>query len=358
MSYKYTTGGTYKSRNTEEIDKLRQKYLDRGDFSFSYDPNKDNAYQEYARMMRTQGSLAMEDAMGKAAASTGGYDNSYAQTIGQQTYQDYAKDISAAQSTFEDRAYDRALDAFTSEGNAILDKMGMLENRESADKAAWEEAYLNDYNKAVASGDTKDVAAVLGMEEDDYIDSLAAGKTPLGDEQIAGYINAILNGKSEADPEGTYRNYLEQQGYDIRNIVNAANAYALANDLGFKLTGTEQDVTGADGKTTTQTVYNPEYGGNYNADINDRVKGIANTNEGQNFHVEVTGGDDLDVQIGTSVDKDSNKAVYNIAKNAGKGLIEYKDQIYYYDGDTVYTVKSQWLKDDEYDELLKLLKGE
>lgn len=352
MSYKYTRGSTYKSRNTDEIDTLRQKYLDRGDFSFSYDPNKDNAYQEYAKMMRTQGSHAMEDAMGKAAASTGGYDNSYAQTIGQQTYQDYANDISAAQATFEDRAYDRALAAFNNEGNSILDKMGMLENRESADKAAWEEDYLNDYNKAVANGSAADVADVLGMTEDDYIDSLAASKTPLGDEQIQGYINAILNGDAV---QGEYYGVLQGQGYDVSKIINDANAYALANDLGFKLTGTEGD----DGKTT----YNPEYGGNYNADINSRIDNLKNTNEGENFeiimHKDKHGSaDNLDVQIGTSVDKDSNKAIYNIAKNAGKGLVAYKDNIYYYDGDTVYTVKSQWLKGDEYDELLKLLKGE
>lgn len=361
MSYKYTRGGTYKSRNTEEIDNLRQKYLDRGDFSFNYDPNTDSAYQDYAKMMRTQGSLAMEDAMGKAAASTGGYGNSYAQTIGQQTYQNYANDISAAQSTFEDRAYDRALAKFNSEENSILSKMGMLEDRESADKAAWEEDYLNDYNKAVASGSTADVAEVLGMSEEDYLASLAAGKTPLGDEQIAGYINAVLNGD---DPMGKYYGMLKNNGYNVENLINDANAYALANDLGFKLTGTEQDVTGADGKTTKQTVYNPQYGGNYNADINSRIAHLKNTNEGENFEVIMHkdkhgSADNLDVQIGTSVDKDSNKAVYNIAKNAGKGLMEYKDQIYYYDGNTVYTVKPVgWGKDDEYDELLKLLKGE
>lgn len=335
MSYKYERSKPYKSRNTEEIDNLRQKYLDRGDFSFSYDPNKDNAYQEYAKMMRTQGSLAMEDAMGKAAASTGGYDNSYAQTIGQQTYQDYAKDISAAQSTFEDRAYDRALNAFTNEGNAILDKMGMLENRESADKAAWEEAYLNDYNKAVASGNTKDAAAVLGMSEDDYIKSSAAGKTPLGDEQIAGLAAYILNG---GELEGDEYGALMEQGYDMTGIETLLNAYSKKNDLGFSV-----DENGTDEKGNKNYVVNFE--GRKIDDVNNNISGLDTVKEGKHFKIKQSDGEAIDVQIGTAVDSANNQKIYNIAKNKGKGIVEYGGNIYYYDGNTVYTVVpySDWI---------------
>ena len=366
MSYKYTRGGTYKSRNTEEIDNLRQKYLARGDFSFNYDPNTDSAYQDYAKMMRTQGSLAMEDAMGKAAASTGGYGNSYAQTIGQQTYQNYANDISAAQSTFEDRAYDRALAKFNSEENSILSKMGMLEDRESADKAAWEEDYLNDYNKAVASGITADVAAVLGMSEDDYKRQHAAGLTPLGDEQIAGLASYILNTGKFAD--GDAYGALEAQGYNMTNVEALLNAYAGKNDLGFSVSKTGTDEDG-------NNIYGVNYEGKTNSSVNSNISGLDTVKEGKHFKINRSDGEAIDVQIGTAVDSANNQKIYNIAKNKGKGIVEYGGNMYYYDGSTVYTVVPysdlitnvtnllpdlDWLKwaqtDDDYAELLKYFK--
>ena len=328
MSYKYTRGSTYKSRNTDEIDNLRQKYLDRGDFSFNYDPNKDNAYQEYAKMMRTQGSLAMEDAMGKAAASTGGYGNSYAQTIGQQTYQDYANDISSAQATFEDRAYDRALNAFNMEGNSLLEKMGMLEERETADRAAWEEDYLNDYNKAVSGGSTADVADVLGMSEDDYIDSLAASKTPLGEEQIAGLAAYILNG---GELEGDEYGALMNQGYNMTGMESLLNAYSKKNDLGFSV-----DVNGTDDKGNNNYVVNFE--GKKIDNVNSNISGLDTVKEGKHFQIKQSDGEAIDVQIGTAVDSANNQKIYNIAKNKGKGIVEHGGNVYYYDGNTVYTV--------------------
>ena len=56
---------------------------------FSYDLNADALYQQYKDQYTTQGKLAMMDTMGQAAAMTGGYGNSYAQSVGQQAYQGY-----------------------------------------------------------------------------------------------------------------------------------------------------------------------------------------------------------------------------------------------------------------------------
>lgn len=60
---------------------------------FSYDLNSDALYQQYKDQYITQGQMAMMDTMGQAQAMTGGYGNSYAQTVGQQTYQGYLQQL-------------------------------------------------------------------------------------------------------------------------------------------------------------------------------------------------------------------------------------------------------------------------
>lgn len=68
-----------------EYDSLYDQYKNRGDFT--YDLNGDALYQQYKDKYIQQGKLAMADTMGQAAAMTGGYGNSYAQSVGQQAYQ-------------------------------------------------------------------------------------------------------------------------------------------------------------------------------------------------------------------------------------------------------------------------------
>lgn len=54
---------------------------------FAYDPETDAVYQALQSLYQTQGQQAMRDTMGQAASLTGGYGSSYAQTAGQQAYQ-------------------------------------------------------------------------------------------------------------------------------------------------------------------------------------------------------------------------------------------------------------------------------
>lgn len=163
MSYKYTRGGTYQSRNKKEIEDLTKEFNSR---EFDYNPAADDAYRDYARMMAESGQKAMTDTMGKAAAMTGGYGNSYAATAGQQVYNDYMAQAAAAQTDFEDRAYAR----FANENARLMDKIGMLENQETKDKAAWEEDYLNDLNAATMKNDTAALAQIYGMTKKEYTD--------------------------------------------------------------------------------------------------------------------------------------------------------------------------------------------
>ena len=72
---------------------------------FSYDFNSDALYQQYKDQYIQQGQMAMMDTMGQAAAMTGGYGNSYAQTVGQQAYNQQLNQLNAIMPELYDRAY-------------------------------------------------------------------------------------------------------------------------------------------------------------------------------------------------------------------------------------------------------------
>lgn len=86
---------------------------------FSYDVNGDALYQQYKDQYINQGKMAMMDTMGQAAAMTGGYGNSYAQSVGQQAYQGYMQQLTDK----IPELYSLALDKYNSEGQDLYNKL-------------------------------------------------------------------------------------------------------------------------------------------------------------------------------------------------------------------------------------------
>ena len=76
--------GEYVSSYEAPLKELMDRILNREDFR--YDLDGDALYRRYRNQAVQNGKLAMADAAGQAAALTGGYGNSYAQTVGQQAY--------------------------------------------------------------------------------------------------------------------------------------------------------------------------------------------------------------------------------------------------------------------------------
>ena len=116
--------GAYQSTWQGQMDELMNQILNRK--PFQYDVNSDALYQQYKDQYMLQGQQAMMDTMGQAAALTGGYGNSYAQTAGQQTYQGHLQQLN-------DRIpdlYQLALSKYQMEGNALADQYAMLGARE------------------------------------------------------------------------------------------------------------------------------------------------------------------------------------------------------------------------------------
>ena len=119
--------GAYNSQWQGQLDNVIGQILNRD--KFSYDLNADALYQQYANQYATQGRMAMMDTMGQAAAMTGGYGNSYAQSVGQQAYQGHLQQLN----DIIPDLYQLALQKYQMEGDALHDQYAMLGAQEEQD---------------------------------------------------------------------------------------------------------------------------------------------------------------------------------------------------------------------------------
>ena len=131
--------GEYQSQWQSQLDAVMDKILNRE--KFSYDMNADALYQQYKGQATTQGKQASMDVMGQAAALTGGYGNSYAQTVGQQTYQGYLQNLNDK----IPELYQLAMDQYNQEGDALIQQYGMYADREEQDYGRYRDQ-VGDYN--------------------------------------------------------------------------------------------------------------------------------------------------------------------------------------------------------------------
>ena len=90
LNNKPTFNSTYKSK----LDSLYDSVMNQKDFSYNF--NTDEMYKLMKDEYSKNGKSAMTDTMGQASALTGGYSNSYAQTAGQQQYQNYLSELNSS----------------------------------------------------------------------------------------------------------------------------------------------------------------------------------------------------------------------------------------------------------------------
>jgi uncharacterized membrane protein YgcG len=119
--------GEYKSQWQSQLDDTINKILNRE--KFSYDLNGDALYQQYKDKYIQQGKMAMQDTMGQAAAMTGGYGNSYAQSVGNQAYQASLENLN----DIVPELYQMAYDKYNQEGQDLYNQYSMLGTQEAQD---------------------------------------------------------------------------------------------------------------------------------------------------------------------------------------------------------------------------------
>ena len=121
--HKQNKPGQFSWGNQSALDKAYEDWKNRE--SFSYDPSSDPLYQLYKDQYAALGKIAMEDTMGQAAALTGGYGNSWAQTVGQQTYNNYMQQVNSMLPEF----YGMAKQNYDEEGQKLLNELSILEGQ-------------------------------------------------------------------------------------------------------------------------------------------------------------------------------------------------------------------------------------
>ena len=125
--------GEYNSQWQTQLDDTINKILNRE--KFSYDLNGDALYQQYKDKYIQQGKMAMGDAIGQASAMTGGYGNSYAQSVGQQQYQAQLDNLN----DIVPELYAMAYDKYNQEGQDLYNQYAMLGDRENMDYSRYQD---------------------------------------------------------------------------------------------------------------------------------------------------------------------------------------------------------------------------
>lgn len=128
---------SYSAKYETDRNSALSAYVDREDFS--YNAASDPLYQQYKNLYTANGNKAMRDTMGNATALSGGYGNSYAQTAGQQTFNDYMTQLSDKSLDLYDRAYNQYQDA----GDKLLNNYNLYATEDDS----WYDRYLDQLNQ-------------------------------------------------------------------------------------------------------------------------------------------------------------------------------------------------------------------
>ena len=134
--------GEYQSQFQTGLDALAGQLQNRD--KFQYDVNSDALYQQVAQNYLQQGQQAMMDTMGQAAAMTGGYGNSYAQTAGQQMYNQHLLGLTELVPQYQQMA----MQQYQLEGDELMKQYNLMLQQEESAYGRYQDA-LNQYYAAL-----------------------------------------------------------------------------------------------------------------------------------------------------------------------------------------------------------------
>ena len=187
-TFSYEKAPSYTSKYQSQIDALANQLLSRP--AFSYDPEKDSTYQQYKTSYTRQGQRAMTDTLGQVSARTGGLASSYAQSAGQQTYDNYMAALADKIPELKQLAYEMYLD----EGDTLRSNLSMLQGLDNTDYGRYADQ-LSQYNT--------DRNFAYGMYQDDRNYNYQLDRDAIADRRY----------QTEWD-YNTYRDLLADQRYN------------------------------------------------------------------------------------------------------------------------------------------------
>lgn len=186
------------TRPGEWVDPYRDKYMGyleqyENRDPFSYDFNSDALYQQYKDQYVLQGQMAMMDTMGQAAAMTGGYGNSYAQTVGQQAYNQQLGQLNEIMPELYGMAYDR----YNQEGQDMLNMYNAYLGLSERDEASHQNMLDNWYQEMARLTDNANT-----LYQRDYND-YSTGRSEAFSNYQTGVNQAFTANENAKDREAT-----------------------------------------------------------------------------------------------------------------------------------------------------------
>ena len=170
----------YQSQYDAQIAAAFDKIMNRD--KFSYDMNGDILYQQMKDRYLQQGNMAMQDTMGQAAALTGGYGNSWAQTAGQQAYGQHLQALNDQVPALMDRAYQQYAD----EGSEMYNQLNTMRGLEADDYGQYRDQVV-------------DWQTMLGMKQDAYQDERGFDYGKFADQRQYDFSQAQWEYKKQQD---------------------------------------------------------------------------------------------------------------------------------------------------------------
>ncbi len=218
VPFSYAEAPKYVSNWQDQINQMANEILGRQ--PFSYNALEDPFYHQYRESYTRGGQQAMRDTMGQAAGLTGGYGSTYAQGVGQQTYNRYMQDLADKVPELEQLAYDRWLN----EGNQMQQRMNMLQNLENSDYGRYADE-LGQWNA--------DRSFDYGQYADDRDWAYQTERDRVAD---ARYLDSLAydRAKDRAATMAAYGDFsdLEAMGYTPTQIAMLRTAYEAAQQGG------------------------------------------------------------------------------------------------------------------------------
>lgn len=229
----------YSFSGSELLNQTQDKYFNKE--NFSYDVSTDPLYTQYKEMYQTQGKKAMEDSVGNAISQTGGYGNSYAQTVGMSTYNDYMGELSNIIPELYSAAYSR----YESELENLESKLGYLLDKDKSEYSKYLDSYKfyedesDDLLKLYLSEYENDIDIQNSDWESAYKLAMAEQERELANAEL-GYKYHVSNlnneqfnkeldlKKQQADDKNAQ--YWNDFNYTTRETLREDEIYALMSD--------------------------------------------------------------------------------------------------------------------------------
>lgn len=226
--------GSYKSQISSALDELSNRE------QFSYNPDGDALYRQYKDSYINSGKRAMQDTVGQASALTGGYANSYAQTAGQQAYNNQIQKLN----DIVPELYKLAYTKYTDETKDLYNRLLALSDADQTEYDRYRDSVSDWYND-------------IDMLYNAYTDARDFDYTKTTDDRNFAYSkerDAISDAQNERDYNESVRQYNqslaeEQRQFDAslaRAIAEAAAKNSQSSQTKYSSSGSSSNSSSSD----------------------------------------------------------------------------------------------------------------